>query len=208
MLAELSTGTGVSSQFVYMRVVEPRAIIVGGDLHVQRGSSIRLVCVIEQSPTPPKYVFWFHHNRMVNYDTHRGGINVTTTPGAKTLSRLTITDAQESDSGNYTCAAPNTTPDSAGVFVYYGDNTAAIQRRKSSGAWSLMVTTHFLLVASTSLLTSLVSFLVPPADSAPDPPSVRSESDPTTKAADETISHQRAEESSVTFQIAVPDWSR
>ncbi|KAA0199941.1 hypothetical protein HAZT_HAZT010032, partial [Hyalella azteca] len=45
---QLSTGTGVISQFVNLDVVVPKAVILGSkDYHVQLGSTIRLVCVIE-----------------------------------------------------------------------------------------------------------------------------------------------------------------
>ncbi|KAJ9580770.1 hypothetical protein L9F63_024050, partial [Diploptera punctata] len=85
-----------------------------------------------RSPTPPQYVFWYHNDRMINYDTSRGGITVETEPGPKTQSRLTIRDAHDTDSGNYTCSASNTEPASIYVFVSEGDKMAAIQRRKTS----------------------------------------------------------------------------
>ncbi|KAL7646463.1 UNVERIFIED_CONTAM: hypothetical protein RMT77_003376 [Armadillidium vulgare] len=130
---QLSTGTGVKSKFVNLNVVVPRAVILGNsDYHVQLGSTIKLVCAIEQSPTPPQYVFWYHDDHMINYDNRRGGINVTSKSGAETRSYLTITDATYEDSGNYTCTASNTQSDSTNVFVSYGDKMAAIQRRKSS----------------------------------------------------------------------------
>lgn len=73
-----------------------------------------------QSPTPPQYVFWYHNERMINYDTARGGITVETQPGPQTQSRLTIKDTHEGDSGNYTCSASNTEPASIYVFVSEG----------------------------------------------------------------------------------------
>nr|CAD7255756.1 unnamed protein product [Timema shepardi] len=73
-----------------------------------------------KSPTPPQYVFWYHNDRMINYDTSRGGITVETEPGPKTQSRLTIRDAHDTDSGNYTCSASNTEPASIFVFVSEG----------------------------------------------------------------------------------------
>ncbi|KAF2900014.1 hypothetical protein ILUMI_06172, partial [Ignelater luminosus] len=85
------------------------------------------------SPTPPQYVFWYHNNNMINYDTSRGGISVETLPGHPTQSRLTITDTHESDSGNYTCSASNTEPASIYVYVSEGDNVDAILMRKSCG---------------------------------------------------------------------------
>ncbi|XP_042243009.1 neurotrimin-like isoform X1 [Homarus americanus] len=132
---QLSTGTGVISQFVNLHVVVPQAFILGSkDYHVQLGSTIKLVCVIKQSPTPPQYVFWYHNEHMINYDTQRGGINVSTETGPKkTHSHLVITDARYQDSGNYTCSASNTQPAFSNVFVSHGDKMAAIQRRKAAG---------------------------------------------------------------------------
>lgn len=72
-----------------------------------------------QSPTPPQYVFWYHNNRMINYDTTRGSVTVQTDPGP-TQSRLTIRQAVETDTGNYTCSASNTKPASIFVFVTEG----------------------------------------------------------------------------------------
>ena len=74
-----------------------------------------------QSPTPPQYVFWYHNDKMINYDTKRGGINVTTETNPKTRSYLSITDAHIDDTGNYTCTASNTQGASTNVFVSYGN---------------------------------------------------------------------------------------
>ena len=58
---------------------------------------------------------------MINYDTRRGGINVTTETGpTQTLSNLVISDARHQDSGNYTCSASNTQSASSNVFVSHG----------------------------------------------------------------------------------------
>ncbi|MPD01696.1 hypothetical protein E2C01_097236 [Portunus trituberculatus] len=63
---QLSTGTGVISQFVNLYVVVPQAYILGSkDLHVQLGSTIKLTCVIKQVRTrqftssAPGHVFIF-----------------------------------------------------------------------------------------------------------------------------------------------------
>ena len=146
------------SHFVNLHIVVPEAFILGsGEHHVDTGSAISLICMIEkvreggfkrddyysccsyyeilfnlkknfffsfisQSPVPPQYVFWFHNDRMINYDTARGGITVETNPGPKTQSHLTIRDAVDTDSGNYTCSASNTEPASIFVFVSEGKN--------------------------------------------------------------------------------------
>ncbi len=39
------------------------------------GSTIRLKCVVSQIVgRAPEYIIWHHEDRMLNYDTHRGGI--------------------------------------------------------------------------------------------------------------------------------------
>ncbi|GLH11027.1 Uncharacterized protein GBIM_15886 [Gryllus bimaculatus] len=44
-------------------VLVPTAQILGGpDLHVDRGSTINLTCIIKYSPEPPAYIFWYHHD--------------------------------------------------------------------------------------------------------------------------------------------------
>ncbi|KAI4503231.1 hypothetical protein M0802_001453 [Mischocyttarus mexicanus] len=106
----------------------------------------------DKSPTPPQYVFWYHNNRMINYDTSRGSVTVQTDPGP-TQSRLTIRQAVESDSGNYTCNASNTKPASIFVFVTEGDKMAAIQRRKTSAARRTILNE---ILLTTMLATSLV----------------------------------------------------
>jgi hypothetical protein len=52
---QVSTSTGIISRKVYLDVVSPVAFILGGDeYHIDRGSHIALVCVIEKAPTPPQ----------------------------------------------------------------------------------------------------------------------------------------------------------
>ena len=63
-----------------------------------------------------RYVFWYHNERMINFDSERG-ISVTTTPGRRTHSQLSIAKAEVADSGNYTCAPSNSLPASIQVFV-------------------------------------------------------------------------------------------
>ncbi|XP_015430109.1 PREDICTED: hemicentin-2-like [Dufourea novaeangliae] len=131
---QVSRTTGILSHFVNLNIVIPEAFILGSDEHhVDVGSIINLVCIIEKSPTPPQYVFWYHNNRMINFDTTRSFVVVQTDP-SMTQSRLTIHEAVESDTGNYTCSSSNTKSASIFVFVTEGDKMAAIQRRKTSAA--------------------------------------------------------------------------
>jgi len=75
-----------------------------------------------------RYVFWYHNDRMVNYDVERG-ISVFTSSGGgedddaggggggKTKSQFIVAEATPSDSGNYTCKPSNAVPASIQVFV-------------------------------------------------------------------------------------------
>ena len=46
-------------------VAVPSARILGGpDLHVDMGSTINLTCLIQFSPEPPAYIFWYHEDEV------------------------------------------------------------------------------------------------------------------------------------------------
>ncbi|RZF43910.1 hypothetical protein LSTR_LSTR007246 [Laodelphax striatellus] len=100
----VATGSGTISHYFTLHVVVPNAYILGnGEYHIGEGSTISLVCIIENSPQPPQYVFWYHNERMVNFDPHsRGSVTVTNEEG-NTQSRLLVNRATPADSGNYTC---------------------------------------------------------------------------------------------------------
>lgn len=92
------------------------------------GSTIELKCIVEKIVgQPPEYIIWHHEDRMLNYDTERGGISVKTdlsTEGA--VSRLFIAFASKRDSGNYTCGMRNAQA-SVIVHILNGENPAAMQ---------------------------------------------------------------------------------
>ncbi|CAG5030079.1 unnamed protein product [Parnassius apollo] len=136
------TRTGIVSHYVRLQIVVSEAFILGsGEHHVDIGSVIRLICIVEKSPTPPQFVFWYHNDRMINYDAIRCGISVETEPGARTQSRLTVRGATLKDSGNYTCNASNTEPASIHVFISEGSNKmAAILRRNTSAIHGIAMT--------------------------------------------------------------------
>lgn len=180
---QVSTSTGTISKKVILSVVRPEAFILGGDeYHIDRGSQISLVCVIEKAPTPPQYVFWYHNDRMVNYDVERGisvftssggggkdktsGSLATNAPtgtggGGKTKSQFVIAEATPTDSGNYTCKPSNAVPASIQVFVSNTrvDKTEALHKQSSlqiSSSSSEASGTQWL---SNSVLLLLLSFM-------------------------------------------------
>ncbi|CAH0405546.1 unnamed protein product [Chilo suppressalis] len=89
-------------------ILLPSARILGGpDLHVDIGSTINLTCLIQFSPEPPAYIFWYHEDEVISYDSSRGGVSVVTEKGAATTSYLLVQDAAPADSGRYSCSPSN-----------------------------------------------------------------------------------------------------
>ena len=41
------------------------------DLHVNRGSTINLTCVISHTPEPPAYIFWYFNDNVMAYESPR-----------------------------------------------------------------------------------------------------------------------------------------
>ncbi|XP_049940712.1 opioid-binding protein/cell adhesion molecule-like, partial [Schistocerca serialis cubense] len=83
---------------VRLDVVVPTASILGGpDLYVNRGSSINLTCIVVNSPEPPAYIFWYHRDQVISYDSPRGGVSVATDKGPVTTTRLLVQRANAAD---------------------------------------------------------------------------------------------------------------
>ncbi|XP_063241229.1 titin-like [Bacillus rossius redtenbacheri] len=119
-----------TSIFVELRVIEATAEILGApDLHIKSGSTLRLVCKLRQSTEAPVYVFWYHEERMINYDEERA----VAVRNDKTSSQLVVAEAQRADSGNYTCVPSNARPASIHVHVLNGEKPAAMQHGSRSG---------------------------------------------------------------------------
>ncbi|XP_048489277.1 zwei Ig domain protein zig-8 isoform X2 [Plutella xylostella] len=136
----------VDCEDVYQRMAAdagrvPSARILGGpDLHVDMGSTINLTCLIQFSPEPPAYIFWYHEDevskpQVISYDSARGGVSVVTEKGAATTSYLLVQDAAPSDSGRYSCSPSNAEVASVRVHVLNGERPAAMQTG-SAGASS------------------------------------------------------------------------
>ena len=85
---------------------------------MDEGSPISLTCVLDSTPSPPQYIFWYHNDRMVNYHVERG-VKVTTysTTAQATESKLTFSNASKRDEGNYTCSPSNSVPATVQLYV-------------------------------------------------------------------------------------------
>ncbi|XP_050092914.1 zwei Ig domain protein zig-8-like isoform X2 [Anopheles aquasalis] len=109
-----------TSLFMELKVVEPKAEIVGPRVkYLTPDSTLKLICRIVQATEAAAFIFWYHNNRMINYDLHRG-INVSSE------AELTINQATTEHSGNYTCVPSYSHPASVVVHIFNGDNPAAM----------------------------------------------------------------------------------
>ncbi|CAL1269461.1 unnamed protein product [Larinioides sclopetarius] len=144
------------SHFVNLNVIESKAKIIGGPtLYINSGSTINLTCLVMESPVPPDYVFWYHNGKVINYDSPRG-ISVHTEKAQRTTSKLLISNAQPSDSGNYSCVPSNAEPAAIGLHVLNGEHPAAMQHGKHTSSGSGLPTSwniQLYLIMNIALLT-------------------------------------------------------
>ncbi|XP_076679161.1 zwei Ig domain protein zig-8 isoform X3 [Andrena cerasifolii] len=126
------------------------------DAYVRKGSTISLTCTVNVQSTPPSSVSWHHGRDVVDFDSpsvhRRGGVSLETEKTESgTTSRLLVTQARLTDSGNYTCIPSNAHPASVMVHVLNGEHPAAMQHGGSCG-----VTPTILLATVTLLIANLL----------------------------------------------------
>lgn len=91
------------------------------EVFVKKGSTISLTCSVNVHSTPPSSVLWYHGHAVVDFDSPRGGISLETEKTESgTTSKLLVTKASLSDSGNYTCVPSNAHAASVSVHVLNG----------------------------------------------------------------------------------------
>ncbi|XP_045102134.1 hemicentin-2-like isoform X2 [Portunus trituberculatus] len=131
---QISTTPPLSTA-IWLSVVEPETRVLGGpDLHVNSGSTINLTCIVNHSPDPPPFIFWYHESELLSYDSPRGGITVVTEHGPISSSRLLIQRATPKDAGRYTCHPANSEPDHIVVHIIHNEHPAAIHHKNGTSA--------------------------------------------------------------------------
>jgi len=124
---QIST-TPIISHYVFLDVTEPETEILGGpEIYIEGGSTLNLTCVIRGSPEPPSYVFWRQGDKIVSYDSERGGVTVITEKGDNTASYLLIQNARPQDSGIYSCSPSTGNPRQVNVHVIKGEQTEQLK---------------------------------------------------------------------------------
>lgn len=158
---QVSTEPKMSLNISLSVVVAKARIPEGSNLYIQSGNTINLTCVVTDTRTPPVYVFWYHDDRMINYDSsRREGIRVVTERGpATTVSRLQVLDAATRDSGNYSCIPSYADPANITVHVLNGEKPAAMQHGRQ-GNLAERSLSSLMLVSAVLLLHRLFSHFV------------------------------------------------
>lgn len=137
------------SHFVHLTVIVPKVRIFGDrDIFVKSSSTVQLKCVVSQSLVAPTYMEWRHNKQRIPIAatvgsqgsglTSVGGRRLQTTPPehiaeGTTMSTLTIKNAQDSDSGTYTCEPSQLETAHVNLHVLESDLPALMQ---TSGATS------------------------------------------------------------------------
>ncbi|XP_054265536.1 zwei Ig domain protein zig-8-like [Macrosteles quadrilineatus] len=124
------------------------------DKFYNAGSTIQLKCRLTRVPRPSHFLHWRHGDKILNYDTTRGGISVrtdVTEDGA--WSRLLLAHATPRDTGNYSCSLSDVATTSVTVHVLDGETPAAMQHGTSpqlSACWPqlMLLMTSWLLMLS------------------------------------------------------------
>nr|XP_053640653.1 hemicentin-1-like [Cherax quadricarinatus] len=118
--------------YIWLTVVEPMTTIYGsGNVFINNGSNINLTCVVDFTPKPPSYVIWKHNNKVITYDSERGGVSVLTEKGPRTTTNLFVRGASVKDSGTYSCNPSSAPVAEVLVHVLNGTSVPAQQTRTS-----------------------------------------------------------------------------
>uniref|UniRef100_A0A8D8Z899 Cell adhesion molecule 2 n=1 Tax=Cacopsylla melanoneura TaxID=428564 RepID=A0A8D8Z899_9HEMI len=93
------------SRVIDLKVIVPNATIIPGPkMIVKAGSQINMTCYMTLSKVTPDLIFWFHNGSRVMDNNKTNILTITQERGNYTMkSTLTIQNAREDHTGNYTC---------------------------------------------------------------------------------------------------------
>ncbi|XP_017766800.1 PREDICTED: lachesin-like isoform X1 [Eufriesea mexicana] len=153
---QVNTEPKMNLAFVLTVEAAEAKILGPEDVYVKKGSTISLTCTVNVPSTPPSIVFWHHGGALVDFDSpsvhRRGGISLETEKTESgTTSKLLVTQARLTDSGNYTCISSNANPASVMVHVLNGEHPAAMQHGGSRGVTPTILLATFTLAISNLL---------------------------------------------------------
>ncbi|KAF2368712.1 Immunoglobulin I-set [Trinorchestia longiramus] len=125
---QVSTSPKISLPVTLNVEVQQARIQGPSEVYIQNGSTISLTCVVNTHSENVGAVSWFRNANSLDYDSPRGGVSleIEKTP-TRTTSKLFITRAIRTDSGNYTCAPEFADAAFVIVHVVNGEESAAVQ---------------------------------------------------------------------------------
>ncbi|XP_070490012.1 protein CEPU-1-like isoform X2 [Chironomus tepperi] len=147
----------IKSYSVYLNVIVPTAVIIGGpEYFISKGSTINLTCIIKYSPDPPNHTYWHFRNKILSFDSEPR-LSQLSENGDTFTNYLLITNVNSNDSGKYTCAPSNADPASIMVHVVNGENPEAYS---SSSQLSSCCYAPYTIITLSLLLHLLYNYTV------------------------------------------------
>ncbi|XP_069189909.1 lachesin-like [Procambarus clarkii] len=140
---QVSTSPKISLPIILGVEVQQARVEGPTEVYIQKGSTIRLTCVVNTHSDNVGAVAWFRDTQALDYDSPRGGVSVEIekTP-SRTTSKLFLTRAGKADVGNYTCVPQYADAASVLVHVVNGEESAAVQ---TAGAVTAHMNRHMLV---------------------------------------------------------------
>ncbi|XP_031623671.1 uncharacterized protein LOC116340999 [Contarinia nasturtii] len=120
-----------------LNIVEAKAVVVGPtDIYVKMGSEVVLTCIVSQGPHELGTIYWYRDSTMLDVPAEFESNDVDYSPRITVdtkwtdalRSRLKISAAKVTDSGNYTCFPTAAEAASVTVHIINGEHPEAIQR--------------------------------------------------------------------------------
>ncbi|XP_023330427.1 limbic system-associated membrane protein [Eurytemora carolleeae] len=140
---QAATSTGTITLSTVLHVANPQARILGSrEKHGKVGDLVQITCELRDNVGTPEFVFWYHNQTMINFQT---GVRVTTSiigPDVSqlwlaspntTMSRLDIRRTRMEHAGEYTCAPSNSGNDTIRLYVS-ADSSLSFQQLEQSSS--------------------------------------------------------------------------